>query len=239
MKNFSARWLLLIGVTWIAGSANAQTLSPGEPTDLVSARARYEEEILKAAKPVKVQYAAYLETLKESLDAKRDAAGAAEVQKEIASLRLLPIDALHPVRVVVWNQHNSGFNDRGTQSFNLAIVSGGKEVWRQNDIKIPWEAGEDTNVTINVPSVQADLLRVEIVGTVQGHGGLAEIEYWKEDKNVAKKGRVTVSGVWENHGQFTGDRLTDGITTSKEHATGYWLAPDNETAWAEIHLRQP
>lgn len=236
MNHISLGSLAFLALAALPCAVRSQTKA-AEPPELVSVRAHYDEEISKATKPVKVRYAEYLETLKKTLEAKHDTNGALAVQQEIASLRLLPVDAMHPTKVVVWNQHNGEFNDRGTQSFNLSIISDGKEVWRLNDIKIPWEAGEDSSVTINVPSVQADKLRIEIVGTVKGSGGLAEVEYWKDGKNLAKKRRVTVSSVWENDEHFVGDKLTDGITTSKEHETGYWLAPDNEAGWAEIQLR--
>ena len=44
-------------------------------------------------------------------------------------------------RIVVWNQHNGGRNDRGTTAFNLRLFRHGAEVWKQEGIKLPWTGG--------------------------------------------------------------------------------------------------
>jgi len=82
----------------------------------------------------------------------------------------------------------------------------------------------------------ADKLRVEVTDSVNSEGGLAEIEYWRSGHNLARKRRVKVSAVWENNPRCSGDTLTDGITTSKDHQVGYWLMPNGVTGWAEVSL---
>lgn len=139
--------------------------------------------------------------------------------------------------VKIWNQHNGGYNDRGSKIINLVLITKGKEVFRKDNITIPWERGEDKFVSVIVPSVPTDIVRVEIVDSVDDRPGLAEIEFIRNDKNLARKRSVEVNGVWESHPDVTGDTLTDGITTSSKHQYGYWCAPDKEKAWAEVRVK--
>jgi len=206
---------------------------------MTAARTRYQQEVAQAVTPLKQKYAQTLEGLKRALGAKGDVAGAQAVQQEIDRLGLAqPANALRTegAKVVVYNQHNAGFNDRGAKKINIALITNEKEVWRQNDIEIPWKAGEDTSVSVDVPAVPTDKLRVEVTDSVNSEGGLAEIEYWRNGRNLARKRRVKVSAVWENNPRCGGDTLTDGITTSKDHQVGYWLIPNGVTGWAEVSL---
>ena len=210
-----------------------------DPQELAAARIRYQQEVAQAVTPIKQKYALTLEGLKKALGAKGDAAGALAVQQEIDRLGVAqPANALRPdgAKVVIYNQHNAGFNDRGAKKINVALITNEKEVWRQNDIAIPWEAGKDTSVSVDVPAVPTDRIRVEVTDSINGSGGLAEIEYWHNGHNLAKKRRVKVSAVWENNPKCGGDTLTDGITTSKDHQVGYWLIPNGLTGWAEVSL---
>ena len=109
-------------------------------------------------------------------------------------------------------------------------------MWRQNGIKIPWLPTEDTKVEVSVPYVPTDKLRVEVTEFVEHGGGLAEIEYWWDGRNHARKRPVTVSAVWGNDSKCGAATLTDGITTSKDGSVGYWSMPDAVTGWAEVSL---
>lgn len=139
-------------------------------------------------------------------------------------------------QVVVWNIHNAGYNDRSSKKINVILLTNDKEVFRKDGIELPWEAGKDTQVAIVVPTVATDVLRIEVTESVNGNPGLAEIEFIRDGKNLARKRRVKVNGVWEENPKCTGDTLTDGITTSSKHLSGYWCAPVQEKAWAEIKL---
>jgi hypothetical protein len=139
--------------------------------------------------------------------------------------------------VTIWNQHNGGFNDRGSKVLNVVLITKGKEVFRKDGVVIPWERGTDTFVSVVVPSVPTDTVRVEVVDSVNERPGLAEIQFVRKGKNLAKKKAVRVNGVWESHPGVTGDTLTDEITTSSKHQHGYWCSPDKEKAWAEVDVK--
>lgn len=139
--------------------------------------------------------------------------------------------------VKIWNQHNGGYNDRGSKIINVVLITKGKEVFRQDNVVIPWERGQDTFVSLIVPSVSTDIVRVEIVESVGERPGLAEIEFIRNGKNLARRRKVTVNGIWESNPGVTGDTLTDGITTSSNHQQGYWCSPDKEKAWAEVQVK--
>ena len=87
-----------------------------------------------------------------------------------------------------------------------------------------------------MPHVPTDKLRVEVTEVVDRGGGLAEIEYWWDGQNDARKRPVTVSAVWGNDPKWGVASLTDGITTSKEEGVGYWSLPDAVPGWAEVSL---
>ena len=47
-------------------------------------------------------------------------------------------------KIVIWNTHNASFNNNGTEVCNVALLRAGKEVWRSNNLAVPWEANKDT-----------------------------------------------------------------------------------------------
>ena len=228
---------LLFSLAVFATALHAQTASP-EPPELRAARARYEQEAAAATAPAKARYALALDAIKKTLGGRGDLAGALVVQHEIEGLRPAPNPlplTQKQAKVVVWNQHNGNHNNAGARILNVALLADGKEVWRQNDIKIPWEQNVDTKVEVSVPYVPTDKLRVEVAEVVDHGGGLAEIEYWWEGRNLALKRPVAVSAVWGNDSRCGGATLTDGITSSKNEG-GYWSLPDRALGWAEVSL---
>jgi hypothetical protein len=137
-------------------------------------------------------------------------------------------------RLVLWNEHNSNYNDDGTEVCNVALLRGGKEVWRLNNLRVPWKENADMFLAVPVPRVIADTVRVEIVRWRGVRGGLSEVQVFSGKKNIALGCRATASGEYSPH--HPGATLTDGITTSFESEKGYWLLPNGRRGWAEIHL---
>lgn len=209
-------------------------LSGAEPPELVTVRASYQKQIQAATAPINVRYLDYLENLKKQLGAKGDVEGATAVQSEIDA-----ISALRPAgdgasgdKIVIWNQNNGGKGDRGTKKVNLSLLLGGRVVWSRKTVKVDWDATGVKSVEVPVPSMAADTLRVEVTDTVNGRGGLSEVELFKAGVNVAKSGEVKVSAIWENDPNHDGAKLTDGVQDT------FWLLPDAKEGWAEITLKQ-
>jgi hypothetical protein len=159
----------------------------------------------------------------------------AQREKIRKRLIVLPIE-----KVVIWNQHMAGWNDRGTKICNIALLRGRKEVWRTNGLQVPWEAYKDTFLSVRVPQVSADILRVEIVQWYGKGGGMSEAQVFvgansaAQGCNIALGCRVTASARFSD--DFSERTLTDGVTTSAADKSGYWLLPDGKKGWAEIHL---
>lgn len=210
-----------------------QVVIGAEPAELTSVRANYQKQIQAAIAPINARYLDYLENLKKQLGGKGDVEGALVVQKEIDSIAGL--QAAQPSagsdKIVIWNQNNNGKGDRGTKKVSVSLLVGGREVWNKKFVKIDWDATKPNKVEIPVPTMTADTLRVEITDTVNGKGGLSEVEFFRGGRNVAQGGEVKVSAFWENNPKHAGAMLTDGVQTT------FWLLPDNLEGWAEITLK--
>ncbi len=209
------------------------------PPELAAARVRYDLEVKQATAPIRARYAQTLEVLKRTLGGKGDLAAALAVQQEIERVGAVQsslFSTTKEAKVVIWNQHNAGHNNCGTKTLNVILLNDGREVWRQNDVKIPWEKDEDRKVEISVPAVPTDKLRVELTDAQEGNGGLAEIEYWRNGRNYARKRPVAVSSVWNNSAKCGAATLTDGITTSRDESVGYWSMAKSMPGWAEVSL---
>ena len=204
-----------------------------EPPELTSVRASYQKQIQEANAPINARYVEYLENLKKQLGGKGDVEGAVAVQNELDAIIGLQGSTSSPGgdKIVIWNQNNDAKGDRGTKKVTVTLLVGDREVWSKKSVKVEWDAVRPGKVEILVPAMAADKLRVEITDSVNGKGGLSEVEYYRGGKNVALGGEVTASAVWENNPKHAGSMLTDGVQTT------FWLLPNNQEGWAEIALK--
>ena len=138
-----------------------------------------------------------------------------------------------PGKIVIWNQNNKGNADRGTKKVRVILLADGKETWRLNGVVLAWDKKKNVKTTLDVPAVRADTLRIEVTEAVNDRGGLAEIEYLIDGKNIAAGRPVTASGVWENNRDYDPSKVTDGNTDT------FWLLPDKvKDGWIQIKLSQ-
>jgi hypothetical protein len=137
-------------------------------------------------------------------------------------------------RLVVWNCHNTSSNDRGTARINVLLLLRGTVGWSKSGLPIDWNPGKDTSLTIPLPKIPFDKIRIEVVEWHKLGGGLSEIQVFRGETNIAQGAPVAVSGMYDK--RFPASRLTDGITTSAEDAKGYWLLPNAAPGWAEIDI---
>lgn len=139
-------------------------------------------------------------------------------------------------RIVIWNQHNGKVGDRGSTKANVILFDGQKEVWRKNDVSLNWSKDKDAKTEIETPEMPFNRIRVEITKIRSRGGGLAEVQFFRRGENVARRARVTASGYWERNKEFAPKRVTDGKTSAASKDDGYWLLPNNELGWIQIHL---
>ena len=206
------------------------------PAELRTARATYLHQTKTATDPIKLQYSRTLESLKKAVGARGDVQGAVAIQREIDSLGLgqpnMPTLGLkEDAKLVIWNQNNGGKGDRGTKKVNVILKAGTKEIWRKNGVPVSWDKSKQEKETLSVPSAGVDTIRIEVTGLINDRGGLAEIEFTKDGKNLAMGCSVTTSAVWENNKGNAGQKLTDGSPDS------FWLLPDRAEGWAEVRLK--
>jgi hypothetical protein len=229
MKSFVPPLLFVLAAPFAPGQQ-----ATNDPFELLNARAAYQQQLKAAAEPIKVRYAAYLETLKKTLGAKGEVNAALAVQREIDSLGLPVVPQIKSHdgdKLVIWNTNNGGKGDRGARKVNIAVYANGRETWHLNGHSIKWEPQAQTKTEIALPAVPIDKVRIEITALENNRGGLAEVEYIRDGQNIALKRPVQTSAVWENDASRQGDKLTDGDTVSS------WLLPDKKTGWAEISLK--
>jgi hypothetical protein len=146
-------------------------------------------------------------------------------------------DAKQASKIILWNTHNSRFNTSGTLQCNVVLFHLGRPVWRANKVNLPWERSKDTFASVDVPALQFDVVRVEITKWQGYSGGLAEIEVWRDGKNIALNQNTSASGAADRRTHSA--RVTDGVTISLGYKNGYWLLPDNQAGWIEIDLAKP
>jgi hypothetical protein len=150
---------------------------------------------------------------------------------------LLPANAYTDrYRIVLFNQHNGQFNDRGSLTCSVEALKGDDVVWKLEKIDLTWRENQDCKNTIVVPEIETSFnrFRISIENWHSQGGGLAEIQVYKNDKNITKDCKLSVSAIYDP--RFTADKLVDGITTSKKNYEGYWLLPDATKGYVDIVL---
>lgn len=138
-------------------------------------------------------------------------------------------------RLVVVNSHNSSFNDRGATQLNIALLYRGKTVWRRNGVPIDWTPNVDQSLSLDLPQVPFDVVRIEVTAW-KGQGvGLSEVQVFAGAENIAQGQRVAANGATEPG--LAATNLTDGNASSAVPGRGAWMAPSGAPAWAEIAVK--
>lgn len=158
--------------------------------------------------------------------------GWAEVDLALAEPR--PCPGLLADKLVVWNTHNSHRNDRGALALNVRLSLGSDEVWRQDDVAIPWKPDWDGEIEIALPDKRFDRVRIEIPRWQGPGGGLSEVQVIRGGVDVARACPVVASGFFDT--AFVPSNVVDGVTSSVADRVGYWVGIDGQTSWVEIDL---
>lgn len=144
-------------------------------------------------------------------------------------LAQIPLEA---DKIVIWNQHNGGYGDRGTLSCAVTLLYQGKSVWRQV-LQLPWSIDAPASSLVRPPRVRFDQIRVDINRFRGGGGGLGEVEVFYGPINLTQNCSAVAKEYFEENRQFHPLNLTDGDTSGN---TGYWLLNNGQTGWAMIDL---
>ncbi|MCF6313239.1 MAG: hypothetical protein L3J39_12385 [Verrucomicrobiales bacterium] len=139
-------------------------------------------------------------------------------------------------RIEIWNQTNGGKNDRGSTKANVIFYLDDKEVWRKDEVKLSWVKGQDMVTKVEIPRIKVNRVRVEISEFHFRGGGLAEIQLFRDGKNIARGGRVEASGFWAKNKKYSPSKVVDGITSGNQKDGGYWLLPNKKAGWIVIHI---
>ena len=150
-------------------------------------------------------------------------------------------------RLVLWNI--TGFSgERGTRLVDIALIrkppmQGGisRTVWTRSNIEVPWEPREDTQLVLPIPTdSRFDVVRVEIKAFHGRGGGLAEIQVFENEKNIAIGRRATASASIDrgSYYRLVPENVTNGTTSGRGYS-GYWQLPDGATGWVEVDLTEP
>lgn len=122
-------------------------------------------------------------------------------------------------RIVVWNTHNGGSNDRGAEELLISLYFQEKEVWKEA-VGIRWTANKPAYVMLRLKHIRADQVRVEITKRHDRGGGLGEIQVFAGRLNVARHCVPTADADVEGRDQHDPAALVDGDTSGN---TGFWL----------------
>jgi hypothetical protein len=145
-----------------------------------------------------------------------------------------------PTEIVLWNTHNGTYRDRGSKECTVEVFRGGTSLWKKEEISVNWSPDKDERTVIVLPAqVQMfDRVRITITKWIGGGGGLAEIEINRGGNNLASKANVTARLLQSppNQNDFRPERVTDGITTSTNYPSGYWLLPKKSPGWIQLNL---
>ncbi len=137
-------------------------------------------------------------------------------------------------KLAIWNQHNGPINNSATARCNVTAYSGQRSVWRQEQVELPWEPGEDLSAELKLPSTAFDRLRFEVTPPEGKFAGLAEVQILAGEQNLALDCPALASGVFDVHRRES--RVADGIVSSSRENIGYWLLSEQTPGWVEIDL---
>jgi hypothetical protein len=137
-------------------------------------------------------------------------------------------------RIVVWNTHNGGANDRGCEELLVSLLYQEKVVWK-DAVEIPWVANKPAYVMLRPKHVRADQIRVDVTKPHNQRAGLGEIEVVAGRKNIARQCEPVADSYYGFNETYRPSMLVDGDTSGN---TGYWLSTDGENRWASIHFAE-
>lgn len=144
--------------------------------------------------------------------------------------------------LAIYNTHNWTYGDRGAKICNIQLTLNAKEVWRNENVIVAWDAAKKANpkTTIELPDIKYDTVRIEVVKWEGAGGGLAEVQILRSGKNIALGKPAMANAVYNPESphlctpQMINDGFGDESMDEAGDGKGYWLLPSNKAGWIEI-----
>ncbi len=159
--------------------------------------------------------------------------------KRIEREKKLQYIALEADKIMIWNQHNGVNLDRGTVECLVTLLFKGKSAWRQV-VRLPWNPDSPAGVALHPGHVRFDQVRIDITKFRGNGGGLAEIEVFDGNINLAQNASVVAMSYYRNDRRFYPENVIDGNKTGD---SGFWLLGNGQKGWVMIdmvnYLQQP
>tara|TARA_R110002095_G_scaffold188226_4_gene165538 strand:+ start:2685 stop:3746 length:1062 start_codon:yes stop_codon:yes gene_type:complete len=135
-------------------------------------------------------------------------------------------------KIVIWNQHNGSYGDRGTLACIVTLLYQGKSVWRKS-VQLPWLIDAPASATVKPPHVRFDQVRIDVTNFRGGGGGLGEVEIFDGTIKLSQNCSAVAKEYFEENRQFHPSNVTDG---DKSGASGYWLLNNGQQGWVLIDM---
>jgi hypothetical protein len=149
-------------------------------------------------------------------------------------------DAKTADTLVIYNTRNWTYGGGGTKVCAIELRKGSSVVWRKDDIPLAWDRQSNPATRIDVPSIDYDVLRINVIKWVEGgRAGLSEVELIRNGRNVLLHRPAIASEPYDLPGKCTAQMAVDGIRDEVAQGgdgMGYWLLPKSEPGWIEISL---
>lgn len=139
------------------------------------------------------------------------------------------------IGMVIWNlPPDQELHKRLTTAVTIELLYGSEVVWTRKNVKLNRKL---PNNPIRLPNVIFDSVSVEILKWTGSGGGLAEIEVFLGESNVAKFRPCEVSSI-ETLPIHLDDQnsLTDGVTRPTTLGNGYWIPEGDAKATVTVQL---
>ncbi|MCA9139468.1 MAG: hypothetical protein KDB00_21995 [Planctomycetales bacterium] len=139
------------------------------------------------------------------------------------------------IGMVIWNLPiDQNLHKRFTTTVTIELLNGPNVVWTRKNVKLN---RKQPNNPIRLPDVVFDTVSVELMKWTGDGGGLAEIEVFLGEDNIAKNRPCEVSSI-ETLPIHLDDQnaLTDGVARPTFAGNGYWIPEGDTKATVMVRL---
>ena len=139
------------------------------------------------------------------------------------------------IGLVLWNLPLDGqLHDRQTTFVGIRLLRGKETVWRAKSIRLNKDR---VDTLVALPNVVFNKVVIDILKWKGEGGGLAEVEVYVGDRNVALRRPCEVTNSETLPAHLDDDHaFTDGIQRPTENGKGYWIPEARAKATVMIDL---